>query len=92
VIKYRPHRGLLAESMAEMKTFNTLDEMKSYIISQWDYFPDRGHCFEPDDIVIHELHIDDDRIGWKNVCYVCVKRLFNEIYDNPQCVGMCCEE
>ena len=92
MIKYRPHRGLLSEAMSEMKTFGTIDEMKSYIISQWDYFPERGPCFGPVDIVIRELYMDDDRIGWKNVCHVCVKRLWNEIYESPQCIGMCCED
>lgn len=89
MIKYRPHRGSLADAMAEMKTFNTLDEMKQHIVSEWDYMDWGTNCFDPDDIVIHELHLDDDRIGWKNVCYVCVKRLWNEHYDTPQCIGMC---
>ena len=89
MIRYRPHRELLEEAMAEMKTFETLDEMKQHIISSWNVLDTDIPCFYPEDIVIRELNIDDDRIGWKNVCYVCVKRLYNEHYDTPQCIGMC---
>lgn len=34
MIKYRPHRGLLANSMAEIKTFNSIDLMFSYVAEE----------------------------------------------------------
>ena len=34
-VKYRPHRGLLDDAMAEMKTFDTVDEMFEYIGSEF---------------------------------------------------------
>ena len=36
MIKYRPHRGSLNESMTKMREFNDLDEMYNYIISDWN--------------------------------------------------------
>ena len=35
MIKYRPHKGSLSESMKNMKTLNSLDEMYNYIITDW---------------------------------------------------------
>ena len=35
MIKYRPHRGLLTDAMAEMKTFDTIDEMFAFIVQDW---------------------------------------------------------
>ena len=45
--------------------------------------------FDLEDIVIDDETVDDDRCGWHDTRYVCVKRMVNEIYDCPQCIGMC---
>ena len=37
--------------------------------------------------MIGEILGNDDRIGWKNVRHVCVKRLGKEIYEVPQGIG-----
>ena len=63
VIKYRPQRGGLAEAMREAKEFQTIDEMKLYICDDWG--------IDASEITIDEPHGNDDRIGWKNVRYVC---------------------
>lgn len=87
LIKYRPHRGLLADAMAEAKEFNTIDDMIDFIVGEHNF---KGRsAFDRDDVVIDEPHGDDDRIGWKNVRHICVKRYYDEIYDTPQCIGMC---
>ena len=36
MIIYRPHRGSLADAMAEAKEFNNEQEMKEYIVKQWN--------------------------------------------------------
>ena len=96
-IKYRPHRGLLAESMELACEFNNYDELKQHVYDEWSYLKEIMNVepFLLDDIVIGEPHGDDNRIGWKNVRYVCIKRLYNEdymkLYGSPQCVGMCGE-
>lgn len=41
------------------------------------------------DIVIDSETFDDDRCGWHDTRYVCVKRMGEEVYDVPQCIGMC---
>lgn len=86
-VKYRPHRGLLADAMAEAKEFSTIDEMLDYIYI--DHKNKYGELFSRDDIIINDPIGDDDRIGWKNVRHICVKRYGNEVYDIPQCIGMC---
>jgi len=87
MIIYRPHRGKLIDSIAEAKEFNNEDEMKKYIVEEWDNY------FSMEDIVIYDEIRKDDRIGWNDVRNVCTKRF--GIQDNiseygyPQCIGMC---
>lgn len=90
MIIYRPHRGCLAEAMAEAQVFDTVDAMKEHIVQHWhDIF---GYdMFEPEDIVIDfdKPGHNDERIGWEDTHYVCVKCMGAEAYDTPQCIGMC---
>jgi hypothetical protein len=90
MIIFRPHRGQLSDAMAETREFNTEQEMKEYIVDSW-----KGYI-SIEDITLDENVGDDDRIGWKNVHYVCTKRLGKEnyiaLYGNPQCIGMCSTE
>jgi len=87
---YRPHRSSLAEAMAEAKTFNSFDEIKEYVANKWNSV--WGYqILNPDDIVLDEEFHNDDRIGWKDVRYLCTKKLgdedYMEEYGNPQCIG-----
>ena len=90
MIKYRPQRGGLDEAMAEARTFESVDEMKMFILKHWQkIIPDP---FSFDDIVISDILGDDDRIGWKNVRRVSVTRLGKEVYHVcRQCIGWCGE-
>lgn len=83
MIKYRPHKGLLSESMKECKEFETIEEMKKYIAKEMEGFADES------DIGIGESNGIDERISWKSWRYVCIKRCSSIKYDTPQCVGMC---
>lgn len=83
MIKYRPHRGGLAESMELYKEFDTVDQMFEHIVSQWHGFIDK------DDLSYSEPMGNDDRIGWKEWRYVLTKRCGDDCYDIPQCIGMC---
>lgn len=98
MIIYRPHRGGLAEAMAEAQEFETEEEMKRYIYEEHKTlnrelgFSDAP--FEIEDIVIDKDNPhEDNRIGWNDAMYVCVKRYGNENYikkyGTPQCIGMC---
>lgn len=88
MIKYRPHRGQLNTAIKEEKTFDTIDEMYDYIVSEWNKLGIR-QLFNKDDLVVTEPLGTDDRINWKEFRYVCIKRMRNEIYAEPQCIGMC---
>jgi len=87
MIIYRPHRGSLTDAMAEVKEFNNEQEMKEYIVEQWNGY------ISIDNIVIDDNPINDDRIGWKDTRYVCTKILgkddYMKKYGYPQCIGMC---
>ena len=78
MIIFRPHRGILADALAEAKEFNSIEEMKEYILQDWtDWFLKFGNKDKPfqlDDIVIDDQPIDDERCGWHDCRYVCLKR------------------
>lgn len=89
MIIYRPHRGGLAESMAEAREFITKEAMFDYIVEMHNE-QERGPAFMPKDLVIvKQSAVDDSRTGWHDTMYVCTKRYFGEVYHHPQCVGMC---
>lgn len=90
MIKYRPHRGSLADAMAEAREFATIEEMKAHVWNCWNG-KDGVVWFDIEDIVIGEILGDDSRIGWKNVRHVCIKRCGGEVYATPQCIGWCGE-
>lgn len=96
MIIYRPHRGGVREAIEEAKEFETIDEMKQYIV-EYEAKSIRGKLFDIQDIVIVDVHPhNDERIGWRHVKYVCVKRYGNEDYmkkyGSSQCIGMCSED
>ncbi len=94
MIKYRPHRGALADAMSEAREFETVEQMKEFVAASF-CMDGCKPAFGVEDIVIGEMLGDDKRIGWKNVRHVCVKRYMNddfmEIYGSPQCIGWCGE-
>lgn len=87
MIKYRPHKSSLSESMKNMKTFHNLDEMYNYIITDWS--TTNTKLFNKEDLSIGENLGPDDRNEWKETRYVCVKRIGNKTYEQPQCIGIC---
>lgn len=95
MIIFRPHRRMLDEAMADAKEFDTVKEMKEYIVKFWNEgWGGSEELFTVDDIVINEESaVNDDRIGWKDSMYVCVKRMGETDYMKkhgiPQCIGMC---
>jgi hypothetical protein len=68
--------------MKEMSSFNTMEELKTYVVSFYENF------FTEDDIVIDEKEFDDERNGWHHTHYLCIKRFGHKEYECPQCVGM----
>ena len=90
-IIFRPHRGSLDAAMAEAKEFNNEEEMKKHIFDSWNRgWKGEGTLFDVDDIVINdESMTNDERIGWEDSKYVCVKRMGGKTYEVPQCIGMC---
>ena len=83
MIKYRPHRRTLDESMEEERIFETKEQMFKYVTSCWD-----GILTE-EDLSISDNLGKDNRIDWHETRYVCTKRFGDTEYDVPQCVGMC---
>jgi hypothetical protein len=71
MIKYRPHRGGLQESMAEMQEFGTVDEMKQHVADDVKTIPG-GESVTADDVSWSEDYGEDPRIGWEHWRYVMV--------------------
>lgn len=90
MIIYRPHRGGLAESMREKEVFDSESDMKAAIVHRWHGIFD-CNMFDESDIVVNwnEPGVFDERTGWEDTRYVCVKRMGSEVYAVPQCIGMC---
>lgn len=86
MIKYRPNRGTLRDSMEEEKEFASIDEMFEHIILCWN---NHGTLFTKDNLSISNNIGKDHRIEWKETRYICTNRMGNEIYQTPQCIGMC---
>ena len=95
MIIFRPQRGWLSNSMSEAKEFDSVEEMKKYIVKIWRKARvGSKELFTADDIVIDENSaMNDDRIGWEDSMSVGVKRMGNEdymkMYGTPQCIGRC---
>lgn len=88
MIIYRPHRGGLAESMAEAREFESVEDMKEYIVQQHTD-EELGPAFSADDIVFGVLQGTDSRIGWHNQQYVYTRRYYGEHYPDGLVIGMC---
>lgn len=90
MVIYRPHRGSFKDAMGEAKVFATVEDMKEYVAASWEI--DGVRMFEENDIVIGEESMNDTRNGWVDTRYVCVNRIGSEVYEIPQCIGMCATE
>lgn len=88
IIRFRPHRGLLADSMREAVLFRDEEEMFKYICDVWNN-SERRIMFRPEDLSIGENLGKDSRINWTETRYVCTKRMGDTVFDTPQCIGMC---
>lgn len=93
MIIFRPHRlGMdIGEAMTKAKEFDSVEKMKEHIVKLWhEGWGGSKELFTADDIVIDEKSaVNDERIGWEDSMYVCVKRIGDEKYKVPQCIGMC---
>lgn len=69
MIKYRDHRGGLAESMETAQEFQTMDQVREYVTKSLyplgvDVTKENFHS---------EFYCEEDkRIGWKPVCIVTI--------------------
>ena len=87
MIKYRPHRAYLDESMELAKEFDSLDQMYDYIVKEWNAIENNLFFFFF--LSVSKDSYKDDRIDWKETRYVCTRRMGKDLYDTPQCIGMC---
>lgn len=90
MILFRPQRGALADSMKEVKRFNSFDEMKRFLVREY------AHNFSESDVVVSGKPVYDSRINWKATRYVCVKKFagrdYIKMYGCPQAIGYCSEQ
>lgn len=92
-IFYRDHRGSLAEAMETIREYCSIDEMKISIAANYNKLHREvgfsSDAFPVEDISIGDNIGADDRIGWTNTHYVCVRRLGDEVFEVPQVIGFC---
>nr|DAL30169.1 MAG TPA_asm: hypothetical protein [Caudoviricetes sp.] len=92
-ILYRDHRGSIAEAMETIREYRTVDEMKAGIAADCNKLHREvgfiGEAFSAEDISIGDNIGADDRIGWTNTHYVCIRRLGDEDFEVPQAIGFC---
>ena len=76
-IYYKPHHGLLVESMSELKTFDSVEDMISWVVKDWNSMALSLKNVQT--VSIQDITIDnygaDERIGWKNNYIVYIKGL-----------------
>ena len=77
MIVYRPHRGSLEDAMKEVKTFDNWYQMTHYIANNWNLAVGKK-VIDPDDIVMDDKPVNDDRVGWKDVHMVLATRIGND--------------
>lgn len=96
-ILYRDHRGSLMEAMETIREYRTVDEMKARIAENYNKRYRKvgfsGEAFSAEDISISDNLGADDRIGWMNTHYVCVRRPGDKDFvaelGTPQAIGFC---
>lgn len=92
-ILYRDHRGSIAEAMETIREYRAVDEMKAEISSDYNKIHREvgfsGDAFSVEDISIGDNIGADDRIGWTNTHYVCIRRLGDKVFEIPQVIGFC---
>lgn len=88
MVKFRPHKGSLSEAMGKEIEFESIEEMLAYIVDDWRNWNGKD-VFEIGDLSLSEDKGKDTRIYWKETRYICTKRMGEEMYDIPQCIGMC---
>lgn len=96
MIIFRHHRGLLAESMETAREFKSFENLQNYIV---EYMKPYMNLI-PEDIVPGGEPINDERIGWEDSDYLCIRgynkvsdregfeKYFGGKYGHPLCIGM----
>lgn len=86
---YRPQRGGLEESVRDAIVFENAVKMKEYLVNHYKGIFGRK-MFTADDIILYgdKEGYEDERIGWEDVRHVCIKRMGNEVFEKPACIGM----
>lgn len=92
-ILYRDHRGSIAEAMETIREYCSIEEMKISITANYNKLHREvgfiGDAFSAEDISVGDNLGSDDRIGWTNTHYVCIRRLGDEVFEVPQVIGFC---
>lgn len=66
MVVFRPHRHLLYESMDEKQEFNSIEEMKEFIINEHNSVSINTKFKITKEDIWLEDYGNDDRIGWRN--------------------------
>ena len=96
MIIFRHHRELLADAMKTKREFDSFRDLQNYIVEYMKPYMD----LIPEDIVADGSPISDERIGWEDSDYLCIRgydkvsdkqgfeNYFSGKYEHPLCIGM----
>lgn len=87
-VLYRPKRSNLTEEMSEAKRFDSIDNMRIWVYSEWNA---DGKVFDLHDVEVDFTQEIPDEVetGWRHVHFVTIKRFGEEQFDKPQIIGYC---
>jgi hypothetical protein len=94
MIRYLPKCRYLSLSLRSEVTFETMEELIHFVYTNWSRvvsFMGAAEPFRKEEIIIGENLGDDARIGYKNVRQILVRRMKDNIYSAPMCIGYCGE-
>ena len=88
MIKYRPVRNSLSDSIKEEQTFCSIEDLKQYLFVKWDKIlryagTEHPICF--DDITVSEVLGDEKQTGYTNIRNVYLNHC------KQFCIGICGE-
>ena len=92
MIRYRPNHSTLNASIKDEELFDSLDDMISFIHASWSRsvaYMGAKEPFRPDEIIINGFGKFNPMTGYKSEHRVLVRRMTDDVYDVPMCIGFC---
>ena len=94
MIRYRPNIQNIKYSLRDEQVFDSVEDMLQYVFENWSRivsYMGARNPFRMDEIIISELGQANTLTGWKDEHMILVKRMKDNIFPLPICIGYCGE-